>query len=100
MTSIYMILLSKIEFRQFHSLSDLSFVWLFVILRYITVDSEPQDAVKYELLIHSVIVNTCDDPSVENGCTDPASGTVDYGETYSITCDTAYKASNTTTAEC
>ena len=39
-------------------------------------------------------------PTVGNGTTDPASGTVDYNESYSITCDTGYNASEPDEATC
>ena len=45
-------------------------------------------------------VNTCNKPDITNGAVDPVDSTVDYLETYSLTCDTGYTASSEYAMNC
>ena len=41
-----------------------------------------------------ISATTCNKPTIENGLVAPSNDTVDYDETYTVTCDTGYTVDN------
>ena len=50
--------------------------------------------------LHYFLVTVCDKPTIFDGGVSPSNATVDYHETYEVTCDTGFTISGSSTMTC